>query len=352
MPSGNSRRVIAEITAQQWGMVTSAQAGELGVTRLVLSRFTKAGYLKRQAHGVYMDPGTPASQFDDLRAAWLSTDPTRRGFERIKDGADGVVVASASAAWLHGIGDLWADRHDFVCPIRRQSQRPEVRYRQRMLDPRDVTLVEGLPVMTVERTIADLVEVVGDLSLVAGALRDAWLKGAVDLARLRDLLSPLAARRGFKKDDGTALLARLQEIAGIDLDTVARRVAANAPLGSRVVSDYVGSLTEADFDSIGKTPEMQEAMRSIQDGIAATLRAGLWEQWIAAHATTEPVRGVNPTMNADLLNLVAKVSEQLTGMTTMMKLSQAWAKSLGSNTAVGADVRAASLEVQRALADA
>lgn len=99
----------------------------------------------RLSHGVYMDSGTPGNQFDDLRAAWLSTEPKIVGETRIKDRANGVVVAGPSAARLHGIGDLWADRYEFVTPQRRQSQRAEIRYRQRSLDAQDVTLVEGLP---------------------------------------------------------------------------------------------------------------------------------------------------------------------------------------------------------------
>lgn len=76
--------------------------------------------------------------------------------------------------------------------------------------------------MTIERTIADLVEDLKDLSLIADALRDASGKRTLDLDRLRELLAPLAERNGFRKDDGRALLDRLMEIAGIDVDSLAR----------------------------------------------------------------------------------------------------------------------------------
>lgn len=71
------------------------------------------------------------------------------------------MVASSSAAILHGVGDLWANRHEFVTRQRRQTQRTEIR-QQRLLEDRDVTLVEGLPVMTLERTLADLLDDVGE----------------------------------------------------------------------------------------------------------------------------------------------------------------------------------------------
>jgi predicted transcriptional regulator of viral defense system len=243
-------RALAEVTAYQWGMVTAAQAGALGVSRLDLSRLAEAGHLTRLAHGVYLDSGSPGDQFDDLRAAWLSTDPTRLGGQRIKDRATGVVVAGTSAARLHDIGSLWATRHEFVYPGRRQSQRAELRYRQRALDPRDVTLVAGLPTLTLERTLADLVEDVGDLSLVGDALRDAARKRDLDLTHLRDLLAPLAARHGFDKGDGAALLDRLMDIAGIGPDAVARRVAADPSMGARVAADYLATLSPAEREQL------------------------------------------------------------------------------------------------------
>lgn len=225
MKSKHALRVLAEVTAYQWGMVTSAQASMHGITRLDLSRLTADSHLERVAHGVYKDAGAPAGPYDDLKAAWLSTDPKTMGEVRIKDVADGVVVAGESAADLHDIGDFRALRHEFVSPTRRQSQRSTIRYRQRILDPRDITLVEGLPVMTMERTIADLIEEVGDLSLVADALRDASSKRTLDLQRLRELLAPLAAREGFKKHDGDALVHRLMESAGIDIESLTRLIA-------------------------------------------------------------------------------------------------------------------------------
>ena len=230
-------RVLAGITAQQWGLVTSAQASLHGVTRLNLSRLTESGHLERLAHGIYRNAGTPSTPFTDLQTAWLSTDPKLLAEQRLRDRAAGVVVAGASAARLHDIGTRWATHLEFVCSQRCQSQRPEIRYRQRNLDPRDVTLVHGLPTMTIERTIADLVEEAGELSLVSDTLRSAALTHNLDLARLRELLAPLAGRNGLKKNDGGMLLCRLLQLAGIDIDTAgAYRLAANASPISGVLS--------------------------------------------------------------------------------------------------------------------
>lgn len=215
-------RALSEITAYQWGMVTSAQARRHGVTRLDLSRLAAVGLLERLAHGVYKDAGAPGDQLDDLRAAWLSTDPKRFGYERSRDRASDVVVAGVSAARLHGIGDLWERHHDFIAPTRRQSQRNEIRYRRRVLDPRDITIAEGLPVLTPEATIADLFDAEADLRHIGNALRDAAQKHRIDTAHLQELLARHAARHGLRRGDGAGLLSRLMELAGLDVDTLAR----------------------------------------------------------------------------------------------------------------------------------
>lgn len=202
MKSKEVMRALAEITAYQWGMVTSAQATKRGVTRLDLSRLATDGLLERLAHGVYKTTASPSSSLDPLRAAWLSTDPRRLAHERRATDPDAVVFAGTSAAHIHAIGDLWDDHFDFITPVRRQSQRGQVHYRKRALDPRDVTSEEGLLVLTVEATIADLVSVVGDLSLVSHALRDAWRRGSLNTPRLIELLGP-------------EMLSRLSELAGM-----------------------------------------------------------------------------------------------------------------------------------------
>ncbi|WP_156971533.1 type IV toxin-antitoxin system AbiEi family antitoxin domain-containing protein [Knoellia sinensis] len=307
---------FAELSAHQWGMATTAQCALNGVTRLHLARLTNAGHLKRLAHGVYMAAGASGDDNDDLRAAWLSTDPIALGEVRIKDRVHGVVVAGSSAARLHDIGDLWADRHEFVSPARRQTQRPEIHFRQRVLDEQDITLVEGLPVMTMERTLADLVESVGDLSLVADALRDASGKRDLAFDRLRQLLAPLAERNGFPKGAGAALLQRMMVIAGVNTESVARRLAADARLGASVAAHYVDGLGGAELERLAVTPEMQQVIRSLQDAVAVTLR------------------DANPELSdtIDIEELSRRVSAKVLNGHAMKEISRAWATSLRAST--------------------
>lgn len=327
-------QVLAELTSYQWGMVTSAQASMRGVKRLDLSRLAESGHLRRISHGVYMDAGSPETEFDDLRAAWLSTDPEQPVYERLNSRADGVVVAGESAARLHRIGDFRAVTKDFVSPTRRQSQRMGIRYRQRALDPRDITVVEGMPVMTIERTIADLVEDRHDLSLVADALRDAAASRILDLDRLGELLTPLAARNGLRKGDGHGLLGRLQDVAGIDVDSLAKRVANTPNFGALVAADYLRGLTRNDLAGMVMTPELEGTMRSIQKELTDQLRVSLAPQLESMNSDFAAI-----AKDAQFTESIRKVSEQLITGDFVQALSLSWIKPVAEHFAASAEIQ-------------
>lgn len=235
-------RTLSEVTASQWGMVTSAQAVARGVSHLTLSRLAESGELVRVTHGIYKDAGAPSDEHEALRAAWLSIEPDRFAWERTAERPGFAVVSGESAARLHGIGNLRAMRSEFTTPVRKQTQRLDVRYRTCTLTSGDVTIRAGLPVTTVERTIADLVEARVQLDHVGDALRDAARQSRLDTDRLIELLAPLAGRNGHPKGDGQALLAQLREAAGIDIASVAQRIAAVPNLSALVAGRYLASL--------------------------------------------------------------------------------------------------------------
>lgn len=204
------------------------------------------------------------------------------GETRIRDGASGVVVAGTSAARLHDIGGMWAERHEFVSPRRRQSQRPEIRYRLR----------------TATRNL--------------------------DAARLRELVAPLASRHGFTASDGQALLDRLLEIAGIDADTVAHRVAADARLAPRIAASYLAQLSAADVNRLAMSPAMQQSLSSIRE----TLAAGLHD---AIGPTLESM-GATLAKSSQVNEVAQKVAEQFITPEMMKTLSSAWAQSLAESS--------------------
>ena len=64
---------------------------------------------------------------------------------------------------------FFPDRFDFIVPAPKGTRLPGVRLRVRRLTRDEVIPVGGLPALTVERALADLIGIGTDLSLVAGA---------------------------------------------------------------------------------------------------------------------------------------------------------------------------------------
>lgn len=218
-------QLIADIAAGQWGMVTTAQARKYGVARANLAHRLHAGALERTEHyGVYRLAGASTSPLDDLRAAWLSTNPETLASERTAAPRPDAVIASAAAAMVHGIGDVYPAPYRIIVPGRRQSAKDTVAYSWRVLDLHDVEVVDGLPVTTRERTIADILRDEGDVSIAADVLRDA-VRGeyALDETRLAGLLAPLAKRLGRSLGDGAGALAHLMVTAEVDAVSEASR---------------------------------------------------------------------------------------------------------------------------------
>ena len=271
MESREALRVLAEVTESQWGMVTSAQANLRGVSYMNLTRLAESGDLVRLSHGVYRDAGAPGGEHDELRAAWLASDPARFAWDRLTERPGRVVVSGESAASLHGIGDLRAMRSEFTTPSRRQTQRTDVRYRIRALPSEDVTVREGLPVTTPERTIADLVEGRTQLDHVGDALRDALRISSLDVDRLVELLSPLAERNGHPRGDGWALLGELLESARIDLESIAQQIATMPDLSALVAREYLATF---DVSKLIDSPGIRSVLEA-QAQLYATLAESL-----------------------------------------------------------------------------
>ncbi|MGB3412686.1 MAG: type IV toxin-antitoxin system AbiEi family antitoxin domain-containing protein [Microthrixaceae bacterium] len=306
MKSSKALRVLAELSASQWGMVTTAQAATHGVERLDLSRLAKAGHLERLAHGVYRDAGAPADEFEELRAAWLAADPSRTSEARLRDLVSGIVVMGESAASLHGVGDLPADRHELSSPVRRQTQRSEISYRQRQLHPDDVTIARGLPVTTIERTIADLTEARTDLSLVADVLRDAARVRDLDTDRLADLLGPLATRNGHHKNDGAALLNHLATLAGLDVASLAAAIGTSKRLSSLIAANSLARFNTSDLSNTLTGPATQQALAAMNQSIARSLEESMAPALEAISASI----AASPAM-VELQEKLAQISKQV-----------------------------------------
>ena len=156
----------SHIAAGQWGLLTTAQAAHEGISRLQLARLADAGVLQRVGRGVYATTSS-AGEHLSLRAAWLALDPAHTAELRLADPIAAGVVSHASAAGLHQLGDLLDDQHEFTLAQRKQTARAGIRIHRGDLLAPAVTIVQGLPVTTGERTIADLLRAGHDPEHVA-----------------------------------------------------------------------------------------------------------------------------------------------------------------------------------------
>lgn len=227
-------------------MVTTAQADARGISRLQLSRLAELGHLERIGHGLYRDAGTPPDRFDAIKAAWLSISPRLTAQERLDRTPAETVASGSTATYLLGLGDLVPEPYQFTVPSRRQTQRNELTFRIRQLPEQSITVSEGLPVTTPEQTIADLVDEGLDRSLIADVLADTSI---IDTDKLVELLTPLAKRNGFKRDDGMAFYAELERLAQRDVDSLVKAVSAT-PLAAKIVENSLMSINPAAWEAI------------------------------------------------------------------------------------------------------
>lgn len=201
---------LGPLAERRWGLVTTAQAQSAGVSRKQLARMAASGALERVAQGVYRMAGAPPPEHEAIYATWLALGGATA--PRTQTGVAPVVAAGQTAAVVHGIGDFLPGGLDFIVPARKGTRLAGVRLRIRPLTSQEVIPVGGLPALTVERTLADLVESGTDLSLVAGAARDAVRDGTLTAPDcLAAYLDPVAARRN---SDGRTLAGDLLELAG------------------------------------------------------------------------------------------------------------------------------------------
>jgi predicted transcriptional regulator of viral defense system len=252
---------LADLAAEQWGLVTTAQARRVGVSPQTVARLTNQGALERMTHGVYRLTGTPPSPLDNLRAAWLALEPARRANERLREHAP-AVVSHRSAAAIHELGDLEADEFEFTIAERKQSRRPDIRIHRGQIGSEEWMAIDGLPVTTVVRTVADLADAHLDGGHLASVVRDALTRRQADDQQLIDVLRQHAHRYNAPMGDGEALLARLLQESGIS-EPIKRAVElANAQTGNEL-------RLRQDADYAMQIKHLSEQIASLQRVIAS-----------------------------------------------------------------------------------
>ena len=201
--------------ATQWGLVTTAQAKLDGVRGVQLLRLERAGALESVGHGVYRMSSSPPPEHLTIKVAWLRLDPRTPARERAASGPAAGVVSHASACAVHGLDDRPAGRVELTVPTRRTTRDEGVLLHCARTDADDITVVGGLPVTTVPRTVVDLLHRRTDVARVGAVVAEAASR---DLVRMDDLAARVGSFAGAyglpSQASGAQLLEFLCERAG------------------------------------------------------------------------------------------------------------------------------------------
>lgn len=198
---------IGDRAGDRYGVVTSEDLADLGVSRAAQCRWTARGYLRRQYPGVF------AVGWGELtvRGQWLAAVLSFRG---------GAFLSHRSAAELWGFGP---PRLPIELTVARGMGGGRARCRvheSRHLAAEDVTIRERIPVTTVARTLIDLAprgsrprgrELIRIEDMAVAAIR----KGMTTLDALRDM-----AVRGQSRPGASAFRAM---VARLDPEMLATR---------------------------------------------------------------------------------------------------------------------------------
>jgi len=160
---------LLEVAVGRYGYVTPADARALGIDPVQLRLMHHRGALRRVARGVYRFPVVPVTALDQYMEATLwPAVPT--------------VLSHETALDLHDLCDVNPARIHISVPagyrVRRDVPKMYVVHR-RSLPQEDVTLFEGVPVVTVRRAILDG---------IGADLGANLIDQAIDTARRRGLL--------------------------------------------------------------------------------------------------------------------------------------------------------------------
>jgi very-short-patch-repair endonuclease len=164
----------------QHGVVARAQLLRLGVGRRAIEHRLQHGRLHPIHHGVYAVGHRVLSKEARWMAAVLAAGP-------------GAALSHRSAAALWGLRRSTRSRIEVTVATQRRP-RPGIQMHRGRLAPDEVTVVDGIPVTTVLRTLLDLAAVIPPRQ-VERAVHEAEVRRLSDLLSLDDLVVRHPRRR-------------------------------------------------------------------------------------------------------------------------------------------------------------
>ncbi|MGA5565278.1 type IV toxin-antitoxin system AbiEi family antitoxin domain-containing protein [Streptomyces platensis] len=327
---------LSGTAADQWGLVTAAQAKGLGLSAVQLLRLTEAGLLENVSRGVYLLSASGMPRYLDIKVAWLRLQPKKFAWERPAGHLDSGVVSHASACQLHELGDIPAPDVEITVPRRRTTTEPFVRLRTAPLDATEITVADGLPVTTVTRTIQDLLQANADGGHIGGVIAVAERRDLITLDDLAERIQPYARKYGLKANAfGRDLIDHLVAQAGESLrrqevdkasqegfDVAVRLLAEHPDLAGLLVQSTAGrprTLKDTQND-------IATQLRLAQPADLSRLLGATYPDVMELTGLRKALQDINRKLampNLALAEAVRKVSQPNPGLTeAMRKLNQ------------------------------
>jgi very-short-patch-repair endonuclease len=176
---------LAELAARQWGVVSLAQLGGLGIGARAAQRRAQAGKLRRVHRGVYAVGGAVLPREGRWLAAVMACGPR-------------AVLSHVSAAVHWNLLQYEPPLPEVTAPASRKGV-PGIRlHRSHSLDARDTTDHEGIPTTTVHRTLLDIAAQVPP-HLLERALAQAERLQLYDHKALEDVIQRANGHRATKR---------------------------------------------------------------------------------------------------------------------------------------------------------
>lgn len=160
---------LYRLAESQAGYFTTAQAGDLGVSRQELYYLRQRGDLRQAAHGIQRLAHFPASPHEDIIVACIWAGPE-------------AVASHDTALVVYGIGEALPATIHVTVPGAFRGHRKGVTVHRTELDDDEVTRRDRVPVTAPLRTIADVAP--GDPSGARVALSEALERGIVRRGQL------------------------------------------------------------------------------------------------------------------------------------------------------------------------
>ncbi len=174
---------ISRIADRQHGVVSAAQLRDCGLSGSAARARTHSGRLKRLHRGVYAPAHTRLPPLGEVAAALLACGARSAGSHR-------------TAAWARSLRREARRTIDVVAGSRTGLRHGHVVvHNGSRLRPEDVTIVDGLPMTSVPRTLLDCAPVLGRRG-TERLVREAEYRDVLDLDAVESLLHHVPGHRG------------------------------------------------------------------------------------------------------------------------------------------------------------